>query len=104
MDDKNKKELGYSADIQYKEDYYSEHEYSERTGQLGTISDYDDLMDDDFMDIIQNNINDLIYLVPNLPVKLQTAINQLPAGEYTIKYIISYKDKEIYKSRTVALR
>ena len=77
MDDKNKKELGYSADIQYKEDYYSEHEYSEQTGQSGTISDYDNLMDDDFMDIIQNNINDLIYLVPNLPVKLQTAINQV---------------------------
>ena len=76
MDDKNKKELGYSADIQYKEDYYSEHEYSERTGQLG-ISDYDNLIDDDFMDIIQGNINDLIYLVPNLPVKLQTAINQV---------------------------
>jgi len=35
---------------------------------------------------------------------LQNAVNQLPAGEYTIKYIISYKDKEIYLNRTIALR
>ena len=35
---------------------------------------------------------------------LQTAVNQLPAGEYKINYIISYKGKEITKNRTVILR
>ena len=76
MDDKNKKELGYSADIQYKEDYYSEHTYSEQTSTTDT-NDLSDYMDDDFMDIIQNDINSLIHLVPGLPIRLQTAINQV---------------------------
>lgn len=34
---------------------------------------------------------------------VETAINQLPAGTYTINYIISYNGKEIPKSRTVTL-
>ena len=76
MDDKNKKELGYSADIQYQEDYYSEHANREQTVDIGSDS-LEDYMDDDFMDIIKDDIKDLIHLVPGLPVQLQTAINQV---------------------------
>ena len=35
---------------------------------------------------------------------LQRAVNQLSAGEYTIKYVITYRDKEIYLTRTIILK
>lgn len=36
--------------------------------------------------------------------ELETAVNQLPAGTYKINYVITYKDKELIKNRTVTLK
>ena len=48
--------------------------------------------------------NNTIVTDYNDTTTLETAINQLPAGEYKISYIISYKGKEITKNRTIILK
>ena len=76
MDDnnKNKKQLGYNADIQYEEDYSTDytHQPQTSTSDLGGVE-----YDDDFMNSIQEDVNDLIQMIPGLPSTMQTAINQV---------------------------
>ena len=76
MDDnnKNKKQLGYNADIQYEEDYSTDYTYQPQTStsDLGGVE-----YDDDFMNSIQEDVNDLIQMIPGLPSTMQTAINQV---------------------------
>ena len=76
MDDnnKNKKQLGYSADIQYEEDYSTDytHQPQTSTSDLSGVE-----YDDDFMNSIQEDVNDLIQMIPGLPSTMQTAINQV---------------------------
>lgn len=76
MDDnnKNKKQLGYNADIQYEEDYSTDytHQPQTSTSDLSGVE-----YDDDFMNSIQEDVNDLIQMIPGLPSTMQTAINQV---------------------------
>ena len=74
-DDKNKQKLGYTADIQYKEDYSTE--YSKQpTTSVGSQTNGVDY-DDDFMSLIQDDVDALIDMIPGLPWDMQTAINQV---------------------------
>ena len=79
MDGKNKKELGYTADIKYQEDYITDYTHYEQLNNNSEIDNNDQgtINDDDFMQIIHEDIKDLIQLVPKLPTDLQTAINQV---------------------------
>lgn len=72
--DKNKKQLGYSADIQYEEDYSTDyiHQPQTSTPQSDGVE-----YDDDFMNDIQEDVDDLIQMIPGLPLTMQTAINQV---------------------------
>ena len=79
-DDKIKKSLSYEPDISYEEDYYSDHKSYD---QISTESEYinplhdDNNYDDAIMQNIQNNIDFLVQLISNLPLELQTPINQV---------------------------
>jgi hypothetical protein len=79
MDKDDKRRLDYRPDIQYQEDYYSD--YDGNIFGDSTDLDYDDnkenLYDQSYMDHIQDTINDLIQLIPNVTPELQTAINQV---------------------------
>ena len=78
MDGKNKKELGYTADIKYQEDYITDYTHYEQLNNNSEIdNDQGTINDDDFMQIVHEDIKDLIQLVPKLPTDLQTAINQV---------------------------
>ena len=78
MDGKNKKELGYTANIKYQEDYITDYTHYEQLNNGTTIDDnQSNIDDDDFMQMVHNDIKDLIQLVPKLPTDLQTAINQV---------------------------
>ena len=73
-DNKNKKQLGYNADIQYEEDYSTDytHQPQTSTSDLSGVE-----YDDDFMNSIQDDVDDLIQMIPGLPLIMQTAINQV---------------------------
>lgn len=78
MDGKNKKELGYTANIKYQEDYITDYTHYEQLNNDSTIdNNQGNIDDDDFMQMVHNDIKDLIQLVPKLPTDLQTAINQV---------------------------
>lgn len=73
MDD-NKKKLSYVPDIQYEEDYYSDGAIKP---QEDNESDDSNIFDDSIMDHIQDNIDNLIQVIPLLPLDLQTVVNQV---------------------------
>ena len=78
MDGKNKKELGYTANIKYQEDYITDYTHYEQLNNNSTIDNNQGNVDDDnFMQMVHDDIKDLIQLVPKLPTDLQTAINQV---------------------------
>ena len=78
VDGKNKKELGYTADIKYQEDYITDYTHYEQSNNESTIdNNQGNVDDDDFMQMVHDDIKDLIRLVPKLPTNVQTAINQV---------------------------
>ena len=78
MDGKNKKELGYTANIKYQEDYITDYTHYKQLNNESTIdSNQGNVDDDDFMQMVHGDIKDLIQLVPKLPTNVQTAINQV---------------------------
>jgi hypothetical protein len=79
MDDDKKRTLDYRPDIQYTEDFYSAYEGNliSNPDTFEEIDDTDDLFDQDYMDHIQETIDGLAQLIPNLTPELQTAINQV---------------------------
>ena len=78
MDGKNKKELGYTADIKYQEDYITDYTHYVQLNNNSEIdNDQGTTNDDDFMQMVHEDIKDLIQLVPKLPTDIQTAINQV---------------------------
>ena len=78
MDGKNKKELGYTANIKYQEDYITDYTHYKQLNNDSTIdNNQGDVDDDDFMQMVHDDIKDLIQLVPKLPTNVQTAINQV---------------------------
>ena len=78
MDGKNKKELGYTANIKYQEDYITDYTQYKQLNNESTIDDNQGSVDDDdFMQMVHDDIKDLIQLVPKLPTNVQTAINQV---------------------------
>ena len=78
MDGKNKKELGYTANIKYQEDYITDYaHYKQLNNEPITDNNQGNVDDDDFMQMVHDDIKDLIQLVPKLPTNVQTAINQV---------------------------
>lgn len=78
MDGKNKKELGYTANIKYQEDYITDYtHYKQLNNESTTDNNQGNVDDDDFMQMVHDDIKDLIQLVPKLPTNVQTAINQV---------------------------
>ena len=78
MDGKNKKELGYTANIKYQEDYITDYtHYKQLNNDSTTDNNQGNVDDDNFMQMVHDDIKDLIQLVPKLPTNVQTAINQV---------------------------
>lgn len=75
-DNKNKKQLGYNADIQYEEDYSTEYSY-QQTQTDSSLDENGINYDDNFMNNIQEDVDALIQMIPGLPTIMQTAINQV---------------------------
>jgi hypothetical protein len=73
MSEDNKKNLSYSPDLKYEEDYYSD----------GRIDDEEDIPidpdqhDSDITGHIQETFDHLTLLIPILPLDIQTVINQV---------------------------
>lgn len=76
MNDDNKKELGYRANIKYDDDYFTDYTHHKQSNTQSPSGEQDE-DNVDFMEMIQGDINSLIHLVPNLPINLQTAVNQV---------------------------
>ena len=94
MEDNNKRRLDYNADFQYEEDYFSDYTHI----NISQDSNNNELeYDDDFMQGIQDTIDDLVVLIPGLPLQLQTAINQV-FKPILLDWRENFKDKK-YPSR-----
>ena len=94
MEDDNKRRLDYNADFQYEEDYFSDYTHI----NISQDSNNNELeYDDDFMQGIQDTIDDLVVLIPGLPLQLQTAINQV-FKPILLDWRENFKDKK-YPSR-----
>ena len=83
MDDKKNKTLGYQPEIEYQDEYYSEHIAQENIIENQPMTSVDDLYDNSILFSIDHNINNIIVLLDGLPEKLQTAI--LEAYENALK-------------------
>ena len=77
MSDKNKKELGYRANIRYEENYLSDYVHRRSDSINDQPNAGSSNINNSIMEGIQDNVNSLIQLVPQLPTEIQTAINQV---------------------------
>lgn len=77
MSDKNKKELGYRANIRYEENYLSDYVHRRSDSINDQPNAGSSNINNSIMEGIQDNVNSLIQLVPKLPTEIQTAINQV---------------------------
>ena len=78
-DDENKKTLGYQPNIEYVDDYYSDHTftYNEETDTVVEDDPLYELYDNTIAHVIQGNIDNIVALLEGLPEKMQTAVNQV---------------------------
>jgi hypothetical protein len=92
-DEKNNKSLDYSPDIEYQEDYSSQFKgrLNLSDSQQGLTEDelLNSIIDNDYMQNIQDNINELVQLIPNLSDNIQTVVNQVfkPIYNYWYSYL-----------------
>ena len=105
MEDKNKK-MNYQPSIEYVEDYYANYNdlRTDKSVSIDLNKDKPSSNNDIITDNIQNNINNLIALIPLLPEQLQTVVNQVFKPVFN-EWYSNLKDKEypdyIPKDKTI---
>ena len=94
MEDKNKK-MNYQPSIEYVEDYYANYNdlRTDKSVSIDLNKDKPNSNNDIITDNIQNNINNLIALIPLLPEQLQTVVNQVFKPIFN-EWYNNLKDKE----------
>ena len=76
--DENKRKINYQPNIEYTEDYYSNYNdvKTDRNIPIELTPD-DGSINETITNNIQDNIDNLISMIPILPVQLQTVVNQV---------------------------